>query len=612
MTQYDLLVRHGTLVTAAGEQPIDLAAADGRIVALGLDLAGTGKEEIDATGLHIFPGIIDSHVHFNEPGRSAWEGIATGSAALAAGGATTFFDMPLNASPPTLDAASFDLKLQAAQNSSFVDFAFWGGLVPGNLAHLDELFERGVVGFKAFMSNSGIEDFAAVDDLTLYEGMERIASLGSIIAVHAENDQITGALARRALAQGRTGVRDYLASRPVIAELEAIARTIEFAADTGCALHIVHVSSGRGVGLVLEARARGVNVSCETCPHYLVLSEEDVERLGAIAKCAPPIRSRAEQDALWQHIFSDNLPMVVSDHSPAPAEMKSDENFFKVWGGISGCQSVLQLLLTEGYERRRLPLSRIVTLTSENIARRFGLLPSKGQLAIGADADMTLVDLRGRQQLEAGDLQYRHKHSPYVGMSLRGRIVRTLLHGRTIFREGKIVSPPAGQFVKPSQPPTLGAAKPRQEYRMRISKGELYNMSMLRITAGPFTFMARMEEADAPKTCEAFSRILPFRSKIIHARWSGEAAWIPLGDFQPGVSYENHTSYPAPGQILFYPGGYSETEILFPYGATHFASKLGQLAGNHFLTIVDGTEQLRELGRLVLWEGAQDIVFEKV
>src|SRR5579875_3597922 len=288
MAQYDLVVRNGTLVTTTGEQRVDLAADDGRIVASGLDLAGMGKEEIDASGLYIFPGVIDAHVHFNEPGRTAWEGIATGSAALAAGGATAFFDMPLNASPPTLDAASFDLKLQAMRNSSLVDFALWGGLVPGNIEQLDDLVVRGVIGFKAFMSNSGIEDFAAVDDLTLYEGMARIASLGSIVAVHAENDQITGALARRALAEGRTGVRDYLTSR-------------------------------RGIALVLEAQARGVDVSCETCPHYLVLSEEDVERLGAIAKCAPPIRSRAEQDALWQHIFAGNLPMVVSDHSPAPA-----------------------------------------------------------------------------------------------------------------------------------------------------------------------------------------------------------------------------------------------------------------------------------------------------
>src|SRR5712691_8308854 len=224
MSQYDLLVRNGMLVTATDEQRCDLAVADGRIVAIAPDLTGTSKEEINAEGLHVFPGMIDAHVHFNEPGRTHWEGFATGTAALAAGGATSYIEMPLNASPPTLDAESFDLKLKAAQATSLVDFALWGGLVPGNLEHLDELAQRGVVGFKAFMSNSGIEDFSAVDDLTLYEGMERAARLGKIVAVHAENTFLTGERARRAIAGGRTGVRDYLASRPVVAELEAIAR----------------------------------------------------------------------------------------------------------------------------------------------------------------------------------------------------------------------------------------------------------------------------------------------------------------------------------------------------------------------------------------------------
>jgi allantoinase len=452
MSQYDLLVRHGTVVTTAGESHADLAVADGRIVAIAPDLSGTGKEEINAEGLHVFPGVVDAHVHFNEPGRTHWEGFATGTAALAAGGTTSYIEMPLNASPPTVDAESFDLKLQAAQGQSLVDFGLWGGLVPGNLGHLDELAERGVVGFKAFMSNSGIEDFPMSDDLTLFEGMARAAKLGKMVIVHAENDQITSSLARRASEQGRTGIRDYLTSRPVIAELEAIERAILFASETGCPLHIVHVSSGRGVSLVVEAQARGINVSCETCPHYLVLTEEDVERLGAVAKCSPPIRSQAEQDALWQHIFAGNLPMVVSDHSPAPADMKTNMNFFKVWGGISGCQSVLQLLLTEGYDKRHLPLSMVASLSAENSARRFGLFPSKGQIALGADADLVLVDLQSHQQLQANDLFYRHKHSPYVGKRLRGRIVRTLVRGHTIFLEGKVVSEPIGRFLQPSFP----------------------------------------------------------------------------------------------------------------------------------------------------------------
>jgi allantoinase len=440
MSLYDLIVRNGMLVTATGVSKADLAIADGRIVTIESELTGTSNEEINAEGLYVFPGVIDAHVHFNEPGRTNWEGFATGTRALAAGGTTTFFDMPLNAHPPTLDAASFELKLAAARASSLVDFALWGGLVPGNVAKMEELAACGVIGFKAFMSKSGTDDFVAVDDLTLYEGMREAARLGKIVAVHAENEQITSHLARRALEQGRIGIRDYLASRPLIAELEAIARAVLFAAETGCALHIVHVSSGRGISLVTEARARGVDVSCETCPHYLVLTAADAEELGAIAKCAPPLRSQQEQEALWQQLFVGNVHMITSDHSPAPTSMKTDCNFFHVWGGISGCQSLLQLLLTDGHERRQLPLPMIAALTAENVARRFGLFPRKGQLAIGADADIVLVDLASQRVLEADDLYYRHQHSPYVGKMLRGRIVRTLVRGTTVFVEGKFIA----------------------------------------------------------------------------------------------------------------------------------------------------------------------------
>jgi allantoinase len=450
MSLYDLIIRSGTLVMSTEVTPADIAVADGRIVAIAPAIEGTSRAEIDATRLHVFPGVIDAHVHCNEPGRTDWEGFATATRALAAGGVTSFFDMPLNAHPPTIDATSFDLKLAAAQASSLVDFGLWGGLVPGHVEQMDELAARGVVGFKAFMSNSGIDDFPSVDDLTLYEGMLRAAKLGCIIALHAENDQITGLLARRAIVEGRTTVRDYLESRPVVAELEAIARAILFAEETGCALHIVHVSSGRGVSLVAAARMRGVDVSCETCPHYLVLTEDDMEELGAIAKCAPPLRPQAEQEALWQHLFDGSLPMVASDHSPAPADMKRDANFFKVWGGISGCQSMLHLLLTDGYVRRRLPLPTIATVTADYVARRFSL-PQKGYIGVGHDADLVLVDLDDRFVLETTDLFYRHQYSPYVGRTLHGRIVRTLVRGTTVFHNGKIVSQPIGRLLMPQR-----------------------------------------------------------------------------------------------------------------------------------------------------------------
>ena len=318
MSLYDLLLRNATLVHETRTEVADLAVSAGRVAALGPQLEGSADVEMEASGLHVFPGVIDAHVHFNEPGRSEWEGFATGTRALAAGGTTSFFEMPLNASPPTLDAASFHLKRQAAQASALVDFGLWGGLVPDNLARLDELADCGVVGYKAFMCNSGIEDFSAVDDETLYKGMQHVARLGKLLAVHAEDEVLTSALAQQAQAEGRSGMRAYLASRPVQAELLAIRRALAMAEATGCPLHIVHVSSGSGVALVAEARARGSDVSCETCPHYLVLTEEDVERLGAVAKCSPPLRPVAERDALWQRLLAGEIQFIGSDHSPAP------------------------------------------------------------------------------------------------------------------------------------------------------------------------------------------------------------------------------------------------------------------------------------------------------
>src|SRR5690348_8087415 len=331
---WDVLIRGGEVVTPDGVRRLELAIEGGAIVELAAGLQGSAREEIDATGLHVFPGVIDPHVHFNEPGRTEWEGFATGSAALAAGGGTCFFDMPLNSSPPTLDGESFDLKLAAAQANSRTDFALWGGLTPGNLDRMEELAERGVVGFKAFMSNSGIEDFPAADDYTLFRGMQIAAKLGLVVAVHAENEHLTAGLADAARAAGKTDARAYLRSRPVIAEMEAIQRAIIFAMETGCRLHIVHVSSPFGVSVVRNHyEGNDVNVTCETCPHYLMLSESDVDLLGASSKCAPPLRPAGEVRLLWDCLVRNHIEFVASDHSPAPPAMKTSDDCFKVWGG---------------------------------------------------------------------------------------------------------------------------------------------------------------------------------------------------------------------------------------------------------------------------------------
>jgi allantoinase len=446
--RYSLIVRGATVVTPAGPEVCAIGVSDGVIAALAPEVEGDARETVDATGLHVLPGLIDVHVHFNDPGRTDWEGAATGSAALVAGGGTCFFDMPLNASPPTLDGPSFDLKRAAFEGQAATDFGLWGGLVPGDLDRLDELAARGVVGFKAFMAGSGIEDFARADDLTLLDGMARAARLGRPVAVHAENDAITAGRAAQARAEGRTGVRDFLASRPVVAEVEAIRRAITFAEATGCALHVVHVSSGAGVSAIAEARARGVDVTSETCAHYLVFTGEDVERIGAAAKCAPPLRDAAEREALWAALDDGALDLVASDHSPSPPEMKHGDDFFAVWGGIAGVQTTLPVLLAVGHRARGLPLARVAALLAGTPARRFGLA-RKGQIAVGMDADLVLVDLAADAVLTCDDLHDRHRLSPYVGRRLHGFVRRTLVRGQTVFADGRPTGARPGRLVRP-------------------------------------------------------------------------------------------------------------------------------------------------------------------
>jgi len=427
MPELDLLIR--------GAQPVpEIGITNGRIVTFA---AGPAREEIDATGLLVLPGVVDAHVHFNEPGRTDWEGWETGSRSAVAGGVTTVCDMPLNSTPPLVDAAAFDAKLAAAASKSVCDFAFWGGLIPQSVDRLEELARCGVIGFKAFMCHSGIDDFPRADDATLRAGMKRAAPLDLPVAVHAELD-------RESRPRG-TMVRDYLASRPIAMELDAVRVALEIAGETGCALHVVHVSSAPSVALIADAKRNGVNVTCETCPHYLTLTGEDMERLGAVAKCAPPMRDPVNRDQLWRELVGGRLDTLGSDHSPSPWVLKENADFFKVWGGVSGIQHLLPLLLDAGLEPG--PFAR---LAAENPARRFRL-SHKGRLEPGMDADLVLVEKGPARTLSAEDLFYRHPHSPYVGRSLRVRVARTILRGRAVFCDGEIVSPPAGRLVKPQR-----------------------------------------------------------------------------------------------------------------------------------------------------------------
>jgi allantoinase len=432
---------------------IDLSAVDGVIVELGPTVAApAGAEVIDATGLLVLPGAIDSHVHFNAPGaRADWEGWDTGSAAAAAGAITTVVDMPLNADPPTVDAASFASKAAAAAASSYVDFGLWGGVIPGNRSELAGLADAGVLGFKAFMSRSGTADFPASDDLTLYEAMGTIAELGLPFLLHAESDRITADLAARFAAEGRTDIRAYLDSRPPVAESEAIARSLELAAVTGCRLHVVHVSTRRGVELVQAARASGQDVTCEITAHHLILDEDDAIRLGAAAKCAPPLRTRAEIDALWELLVDDDTLFVVSDHSPAPVELKGSEDFFRVWGGIAGVQSTVELMAGEARPGGRLASELLPRVLAGAAADRFGLA-GKGQMVVGMDADLALVEVGPGRVLARDELHDRHHFSPYVGRELNARVRRTVLRGEVAYRDGSVIGAPRGRLLTPAFP----------------------------------------------------------------------------------------------------------------------------------------------------------------
>ncbi len=447
----DLVVRGGQIVTPDGVRRADLGILHGKIVRMAPEIDDDTIATLDAEGSHVFPGIIDAHVHFNEPGRAEWEGLASGSAALAAGGGVCFFDMPLNSEPPVLDAARLREKRELAEKQSCTDFALWGGLVPGNLDKLAGLKAAGAIGLKAFMCNSGLDSFPRVDAASLREGMKRAAKLGMLVAVHAEDESLANKFTAAQKAKGRTDAKAFLASRPVEVELAAIRQALEFAGETGCALHIVHVSSPEGIALIAEARALRVDVTAETCSHYLLLNEKDVVKLGAVAKCAPPLRDEKHRLALWAELRAGRIQTVGSDHSPAPPEVKTAKDFFAIWGGIAGVQHGFELLFNECAATWAKDLPVLAAVLTRNVARRFRIDDRKGLLAEGRDADFCLLRPAEERMIEAGELWTRHPLSAYLGRSSRVRVTHTYVRGCAVWADGGLTNrPQSGQFIKPT------------------------------------------------------------------------------------------------------------------------------------------------------------------
>ena len=449
----DLIVRGGRVVTPEGVLAVEIGIVRGKIVRLAPSVTDATDAELNAEGRYVFPGILDAHVHFNEPGRADWEGIATGSAALAAGGGTVFFDMPLNSEPPVLDAAGLREKRAIAEEKSCTDFALWGGLTAGNLDKIAGLRDAGAVGLKAFMCSSGVASFQNVDAKTLREGMKRAAKVGLPVAVHAEDDAMVAALTEKIKMAGRSDARAWLDSRPVGVELEAIRTALEIAGETQCALHIVNVSSPEGIALITEARLQRVDVTAETCPHYLLFNDKDVARLGPLAKCAPPLRDEKRRQALWAELRAGRIQTIGSDHSPARPEMKDSANMFAVWGGIGGIQHGFELLISECEKTAAQDLPVLAAVMARNVARRFQIDDRKGQIALGRDADFSLIEYTKARTIQAEDLWTRHRISAYVGEKSRARVTHTYVRGTAIYADGRFTNlPQKGQFLAPHRP----------------------------------------------------------------------------------------------------------------------------------------------------------------
>lgn len=453
----DLVIKNGLVILDTGAIKTDVAVKNGKIAAIGTDLEG--QKEINAEGLIVSPGMVDAHVHISEPGggyRDEWEGYLTGTAAAAKGGVTTFIEMPLNQVPATVDAETIEIKFKAGEGKLQADVASFGGLVPFNLeGGIEELDHKGVVAYKAFMATAGdrtIEgDFQNVDDFSLYEGMRQIAKTGKVLAIHAENAAITDQLGKIAYENGAKDFKAYVDSRPEFTEIEPIQRAITFAEETGCRIHICHVATPKGIEVIKKARERGVDVTAETCTHYLYFTTDELDAIGPVVKCSPPIRDQAAQDGLWEQVINGEIDFVTSDHSPCTPDLKNYENVFDAWGGISGLQNNVDILFDEGVQKRGMSLTRFAEIIASKPAELYAL-DGKGHISVGYDADFVFIQPESPYKLEAEDLEYRNKISPYIGKEIGAQVVKTILRGETVYcKDEGVAEDYIGEFIKKTE-----------------------------------------------------------------------------------------------------------------------------------------------------------------
>jgi allantoinase len=435
----ELWVKNGLVFTDEGFREVNIRVIEERIDSLVKNEGEPWKEEsdtmIDASGCLVVPGFIDAHVHFNDPGRTDWEGIETGSRAAAIGGTTTIFDMPLNCAPSVTNFKSLQDKKKYLTTMSSIDYALWGGMTDTNIKNRHDLSQmsEGIIGWKAFMSESGIEDFKFVSPDGLKQAMKATKEHGKILALHAEWDEEINKLT--ALYKNRAGMNErkaFLASRPISTEEKAVCYALELAAKYGTALHFVHISSAKVVGLIEQAKKSGVDVTVETCPHYLIFDEKDFLEKGAILKCAPPLRPREEVEGLWDCIQKGWIDTIGSDHSPCLYSMKTTDSIWDAWGGIQGVQYTWLSLLDEAL-KRGIDLGEILQLGTSNVAERFGIANRKGQIRSGLDADLVLIRLDESTVADKQSLAFRNAYSPYENKEFLLRIKKTILRGKVIY-----------------------------------------------------------------------------------------------------------------------------------------------------------------------------------
>jgi allantoinase len=439
----ELVLRGRRVVTPEGVRPAAVhvrAEVIQRVSAYDQVPAGTALVEAgDAT---VLPGLVDAHVHVNEPGRTAWEGFSSATRAAAAGGVTTIVDMPLNSVPPTTSVPALQAKRAAAAGKCHVDVGFWGGIVPGNLAELEPLVEAGVLGCKAFLSDSGVPEFGSVDPAGLEAAMRALARQDALTVVHAE---VPGPIAAATSALGGADPRRYrtwLQSRPDRAETEAVALVAELAGRLGARAHVLHLSSAEALEPLRRARAAGAAVTAETCPHYLALAAEEVPDGATQFKCAPPIRSAANRERLWAALAAGDLALVASDHSPCPAERKRlrEGDFMAAWGGIASLQIALPVVWSWARQHGH-SVADLAAWLAAAPARLVGLDARKGAIAPGRDADLVVFDPDATFEVDPATLYHRHPVTPYAGRVLHGVVRATFLRGRPVWDGGEVASP---------------------------------------------------------------------------------------------------------------------------------------------------------------------------